>query len=198
MIRALGLVAWCLVLVLMGAYHYGPGQNQMRLDDAGNLIRAANVHLKNEQWEPAAELLSKALELLPEDKKTVINAVRLERDKAWMNSSQLPDAHNDLVQLVEMLSSEKDSDPVVLREAKQSMANSKFYMTWLMRLEGKPRDQWLPHIETARQTFRELAETAGDVGDIQLKQSFQEDLESSIRLARLDMKQLQGLPIPSQ
>ncbi len=198
MIRALGLVAWCLVLVLMGAYHYGPGQNQMRLDDAGNLIRAANVHLKNEQWEPAADLLSKALELLPEDKKTVINAVRLERDKAWMNSSQLPDAHNDLVQLVEMLSSEKDSDPVVLREAKQSMANSKFYMTWLMRLEGKPRDQWLPHIETARQTFRELAETAGDVGDIQLKQSFQEDLESSIRLARLDMKQLQGLPIPSQ
>jgi len=182
----------------MGAYHYGPGQNQMRLDDAGNLIRAANVHLKNEQWEPAADLLSKALELLPEDKKTVINAVRLERDKAWMNSSQLPDAHNDLVQLVEMLSSEKDSDPVVLREAKQSMANSKFYMTWLMRLEGKPRDQWLPHIETARQTFRELAETAGDVGDIQLKQSFQEDLESSIRLARLDMKQLQGLPIPSQ
>lgn len=198
MIRALGLIAWCLVLVLLGAYHYGPGQNQMKLDDAGRLIRTANAHVQHEKWSEAAEAFSQALEILPEDKKTVINAVRLERNKAWMNCSQLPEAHNDLVQLVEMLETDPAGDTALLRDAKQTMANSKFYLTWLMRLEGKSREQWLPHIETARQTFRELAESPSALGDIELKKSLQEDLESTIRLARLDLKQLQGLPIPSQ
>ena len=42
---------------------------------------------------------------------------------------------------------------------------SQYYMTWLMRLEGLSADEWEPEIESARQTYRLLAEQAEAAGD---------------------------------
>jgi hypothetical protein len=71
-------------------------------------------------------------------------------------------------------------------------------MTWLMRLEGEPRETWEPEIESARQTYRLLAEQAETSSDpVQAKKSC-EDLAASIRLARMELSELQGLPLPSQ
>jgi hypothetical protein len=78
------------------------------------------------------------------------------------------------------------------------MANAQYYMTWLMRLEGLGRDAWEPEIESARQTYKLLAEQAEQRGDTPAAKTHQEDLESAIRLARLDLSELQGLPLPSQ
>jgi hypothetical protein len=64
-------------------------------------------------------------------------------------------------------------------------------MTWLMRLEGLPQEEWEPEIESARQHFRQLAEK-GTGG----KERYQEKLESAIRLARMDLTDLQGQPLP--
>ncbi len=63
-----------------------------------------------------------------------------------------------------------------------------------MRLEGAPREEWEPRIESARQTFKQLAGDASGAA----RQEAQEDLESAIRLARMDLSELQGLPLPSQ
>ena len=46
-----------------------------------------------------------------------------------------------------------------------------------------------------RQTYKLLAQEERDDAK---KLALQEDLESSIRLARMDLSELQGLPLPSQ
>ena len=71
-------------------------------------------------------------------------------------------------------------------------------MTWLMRLEGLSRDEWEPEIESARQNYRMLAETAESSGKSEQAKKQRENLEASIRLARLDLTDLQGLPLPNQ
>ena len=110
----------------------------------------------------------------------------------------LPQAHQDLKALVDELQAEPDSDVAFLNDARAALANSQYYMTWLMRLEGVPRDLWEPEIESSRQLNCMLAESSEAAGDLSEAQRHREDLEASIRLARLDDTELQGLPLPSQ
>lgn len=86
----------------------------------------------------------------------------------------------------------------MLDEAREGLANAQYYYTWLMRLEGYPREEWEPEVEVARQSYRLLAERASTRGDEAAARTHMEDLESSIKLARLDLEELQGLPLPSQ
>ncbi len=198
MIRFLIFVAWCLVLVLFGAYHFGPGQEHLALDDAGQLIRPAKAMRADGNFDEAAVRLTSALERLPEDEVQTQFAVRLERNKAWMESGKLPEAHNDLVTLLDTMQETDGTDAKIINETKAALANAKYYITWLMRLEGVSRDEWMPEIEASRQTFRMLAAQAEESGDEASAKKCREDLESSIRLARLDLKDLQGLPLPNQ
>jgi hypothetical protein len=71
-------------------------------------------------------------------------------------------------------------------------------MTWLMRLEGKSRQDWEPVIEAARQSYRLLAEQSGAGDDGEAHARDLQDLESAVLLARMDLTELQGLPLPSQ
>ena len=89
----------------------------------------------------------------------------------------------------------RDDMAKLLTEARSTLANSQYYMTWLMRLEGYGQEVWEPEIEAARQTYKLLAEQAADPKE---RQRHQEDLEAAVRLARMDLGELQGLPLPSQ
>jgi hypothetical protein len=71
------------------------------------------------------------------------------------------------------------------------LAGAKYYMTWLMRLEGLPQEDWEPEIESARQHFRLLAEKGTPD-----QERYQQKLESAIRLARMDLTELQGQALP--
>jgi hypothetical protein len=196
--RILVLVAWLMVPVGLAAYHYGPGQEQLRLDDVAALLREADRHAAQEQWAEAAQLYEEALRLLPADCVQDSRRIRLERAKAQMLARQLPEAHADLKALVDELSQDAKSDPNLLAESRSALANSQYYLTWLMRLEGEPRELWEPEVEAARQTYRLLAEQAEAAGDATAARKHLEDLESSVRLARMDLSELQGLPLPSQ
>ena len=96
------------------------------------------------------------------------------------------------------LAGDSPPDQKLLADARSTLANSQYYMTWLMRLEGLGRDAWEPEVEAARQTYKLLAEQAEKRGDAAAAKKYREDLESSIRLARMDLSDLQGLPLPSQ
>src|SRR5437588_554302 len=63
--RTLVLVAWLMVPVGLAAYHYGPGQEQMRLDVVAGLLRQADRHAAKEEWAEAAQSYDEALRLLP-------------------------------------------------------------------------------------------------------------------------------------
>ena len=80
---------------------------------------------------------------------------------------------------------------MVVERVQEKLADAKYYMTWRMRLEGLPQEEWEPEIESARQHFRLLAEKGSASNE-----RYQEKLESSIRLARMDLTELQGQPLP--
>jgi hypothetical protein len=194
--RTVLLVAWLLVPIGVGIWHHGPGQDRVQTDEAAKLLAQADRHAKAGEWAEAAALYEEALKLLPAGKEAEARRIRLERAKAQMLCGQLPAARADLETLVEELQAAGKADGKLLASARTALAQSQFYMTWLMRLEGLPRELWEPEIEAARQTYRLLAEQAK--GDAESAKKNKQDLEAAIRLARLDLSELQGLPLPSQ
>ena len=196
--RKLLLVCWLTIPVAAYAYHKGPGQRQLQLDDVSRILARADQHASTAEWAQAEADYEAALTRLPADQVVEARRIRLEKAKAQMFIKKLPIAHQDLKSLVDELQADPRTDPKFMAEARAALANSQYYMTWLMRLEGQPRDKWEPEIESSRQIFRLLAEQAEERGDSKAASRNREDLESSVRLARMDLSDLQGLPLPSQ
>jgi hypothetical protein len=196
--RVVVLVGWLMLPVAFAAYHYGPGQEQLLLDDAARNLADADRHVAQKEYAAAVEKYDEALKLLPPGRTVASRRIRLERAKTQMLAQQLPKAHEELLSLVEEVNADATADPKVRTEAQTALASSRYYMTWLMRLEGLSRDLWEPEIEAARQTYRMLAEQAEGDGDKVAAMERHRDLEAAIRLARMDLGELQGLPLPSQ
>ena len=193
--RKVLLAFWLLLPAAGAAYHYGPGQRGMVLDDVDSVLFDARQLAAEEDWTGAIEKYDVALALLPEDTKDQNHRVRLAKAKAQMLAAQLPLAHVSLEGLLDEVSADSSADPGLVSDVRSTLASSQYYMTWLMRLEGLPRETWMPLVEGARQNYRLLAETAGDEKTAEMRR---EDLDSTIRLARIDLSDLQGLPPPTQ
>ncbi len=196
--RTLAILGWLMVPVVFGAYHYGPGQEKLRLDDVARSLAEADRLAAGEQWQAASEKYQEALSMLPEGRADDARRIRLQRAKAQMLGRQLPEANASLRELVDQMQDDPSADPKLRDEARETLANAQYYMTWLMRLEGLSADEWEPEIESSRQTYRLLAEQSEAAGDKESARKHREDLESAIRLARLDVGELQGLDIPKQ
>jgi hypothetical protein len=209
--RAL-FVVWLLLPAVALAYHYGPGQDRLRADDAALLVGKARASADRarevartdgdaaarEHWAAAEAALAEAIPLLPGDSADAVRAARLERARAWMHVSRLPEARAALEVLVDELEGDPAADGSLLRDARAALAESRFYVTWLLRLEGATREEWEPEIDAARQGYKLLHEEAAAAGDESFARESRESLDATIRLARLDLEELQGLPLPSQ
>lgn len=197
--RNILLVTWLLLPIGAWAYHEGPGQDRTALEATDAVLVAAHQAADEGRWKDAVQQYEEALKTLPKNPdavaKRVTQRLQIELNKARMQASGLPVAREELEVLVEQMNEEKDSDPQLLREARQALARSQFYTTWLMRLEGLDRAVWEPEIEAARQNWRLLAEQAGSKGEALAHQG---DLEAAIRLERMQIEDLQGLPLPSE
>ncbi len=206
------LFVWLLLPVAAFAYHYGPGQDHLRVDRAASAMsrgeaaaRAARDVAAREGdeaarplWAEAEEAFTEALAELPIDRVREARAMRIERAKAQMFISKLPDARRDLGALVDELVADSGADAAQLADARGALAGAQYYTTWLMRLEGAPREEWEREIESSRQNYKLLAEQSARSGDDRAARTSQENLESAIRLARMELKDLAGLPLPSQ
>lgn len=196
--RILLIVGWLFAGLAGLIYHFGPGQDRLELDRIDRMLSEAREHVANEEWEPAIEDFEQVLADLPGDRKHQAWQVQLERCKAQMMAAQLPEAREELAQLLEDVRSDPEVDSRLVADVESTLANSMYYMTWLMRLEGLPDEMWMPEIESARQHYTQLVSDARNAGDQELASVAAEDLESAIRLARMDIGELQGLPLPSQ
>ncbi len=210
--RKLLLFVWLLLPAAAVAYHYGPGQDRLHSDSAANAAERADQLARQARalaaaegdeaakslWAEAESAYSEALDSLPDTSVNEARVLRLERAKAQMFLSKLPDAHHELTALVEELSADTSADPKLLADARGALANAQYYRTWLMRLEGAPAEEWQPEIEASRQNYKLLAEQSEEAGDVLLAKANQENLESSIRLERMNISDLQGMPLPSQ
>lgn len=194
------LVLWLLIPLGAWAYHEGPGQDRLAVDRAGSHIADGHAAAEKGQYKLALKHFEAAAKVLPKERVAEARWLRLEIDKAKLEAEKLPEAHADLKSLVEELTGAiakgEDVDAALLSGAREALASSQYYMTWLMRLEGRPREDWEPEIEASRQNYRLLAELSAD--DPAVAMRFQKDVESAVRLARMDLGELQGLPLPSQ
>jgi hypothetical protein len=197
-LRKFFILAWLLLPVAATAYHYGPGQDRMLMDQVGEIVAKAEKHVAGGNYGEAEQCYAQALSVLPSDRVKEGRKIRLEKAKAQMFVSKLPTAHAELESLVDELEGDTKANESLVDEARSTLANSKYYMTWLMRLEGQPKEKWEPMIEAARQNYRLLAEKADKGKNSGGGKKNREDLEASIRLARMDLSDLQGLPLPSQ
>jgi len=189
------LTLWLLVPLGFAAWHYGPGQDHLERDDARLLIEKAETAIAEEDYPEAIKNWSEAIGKLPDDEVHLSRRLELEIAKAKMLNAKLPEAREELAELMIRLDEDSDSDPALRDETRAALANSRYYMTYLMKLEGLPDSEWEPEIEAARQEYKLLVETATDSS---LAKSSADDLEAAIRLARMDPAELYGLPIPNQ
>src|SRR5262249_52943930 len=108
--RKVLVFAWFLLPVAAGAYHFGPGQDRGRVDRAADArargdeaaVHAREIAAKEGDeaarpyWATAVDAYGEAIEQLPQGKVAETRALRLERAKAQMFVSQLPEARRDL------------------------------------------------------------------------------------------------------
>ncbi|HIF01450.1 MAG: hypothetical protein ABGZ23_23495 [Fuerstiella sp.] len=201
--RRVLLIGWVMLLPLGGLYHLVAGPEHQDMDNIGKALAEAREMVGAEKFSAAVAQFEEALKALPVELVDDSRSIRLEMAQAKMNAARLPESNSDLKTLLdEMLADENRSDEgsdVQFEQAvRESLANSQFYMTWLMRLEGLSVTEWEPEIESARQNYRMLAENAERAGQSERAQKQRENLEATIRLARLDLTDLQGLPLPNQ
>jgi len=196
--RILMIVGWLFVGLGGAIFHYGPGQEHLEVDRVDHLLSQAQASVASEDWGKAVELFDAVLVDLPADKVAESRSVVLEKAKCQMMSAKLPEARQTLQGLLDDVREDKDSDKSFVAEVQSALASSQYYTTWLMRLEGLPEEDWKPEIEAARQHYTQLALDAKEAGNQSLLQRSSEDLESTVRLARMDLNELQGLPLPNQ
>lgn len=185
---------WCVVPVLVLAFHFGPGQRLAARDQAAAHLAAARAAERTGDWSAATEAYAAALAALPDGDAATRVPLTVAHAKARMFIGELPEAMIELENLLGEL--QRTAAPAALQdEVRAEAATAQYYVAWLMRLEGAATDEWLPETEQARQHFRLLAEQAGET---EAGRRHQENLEHVIRLARMDLTELQALPLPKQ
>ena len=191
--RILFLTLWLLLPLGLIAWHYGPGQKHLALDHTEQALAQARAATARQDWPTAIEAYATALSKLPEggQHQELAWSIRLESAKAELQNAGLIEAHTDLEELRAELEDHPGASAALKSDVLSTLANSRYYLTYLMKLEGKPPADWEPEIEAARQEYKHLAQSSAD-------QTHLANLEATIRLARADPKDLYGLPIPNQ
>ena len=191
------LAFWCLVPVVVLAYHFGPGQPRLKRDLASQYVAAGRAAEQKGAWGAAAASYAEALAALPAGETELRWQLQIARNKARMFSGELPEAMLELDGLLRDLI-KADAPPSLIDEVRAEVATAQYYTGWLMRLEGAASEEWTPEVDEARQHFRLLAEDAARHGDTSSADRQARNLEAVIRLARMDLTELQGLPLPKQ
>jgi hypothetical protein len=192
MCKRILLCLWLLIPVALLAYHYGPGRARLAQDRAAQKIAQAQALEAKEDWQGAFQSWGEALAATPQDQTGTRFQLRLAQARTRMYTGELPEAIEDLGALLEEAQGGA-SDQNLRREIRATLAGAQYYAGWLMRLESAPAEEWLLPVEEARQHFRLLAE---ETGDSKAGIGYKRNLEAAIRLERMDLSELQGLPLP--
>jgi hypothetical protein len=136
-----------------------------------------------------------ALATLPPEDLDARVAWSLSRADARFQEGALPEAILDLERLQEAASRGPGDAGALIPEVRSALASARYYEAWLMRLEGAPVEEWVEPAEAARQSLRLLAEQTRDPARAA---DHQKNLEAVIRLERMDLSELQGLPLPKK
>ena len=193
--KNLFILLWALAPVALLAYHYGPGQNGLAREDAKASIQAALDFEAGQQWQQAIDAYNEALATLPDTEMAKRQQLQLARANARIYIGQLPEAMLAMEHLLNETA--KGSDSKLESKVRFSLASAQYYTGWLMRLELAEKKEWKEPLEKARQNFRLLAEQTAKA-DAKTSEDHQNNLEAVVRLARMDLSEVQALPLPKK
>ena len=188
---------WLLVPALVAAFHFGPGQASFGRDKAAGFLSVARRAEAQEKWTAAIAAYDRAIEALPREGSAEARLRILQaRSEARILVGDLPEAIEDLR---ELLSKAQGSEvgPELAASLRESLASAQYHAAWLMRLEGAERSEWTAQNDDARQHFRWLAENA-PAERAGARGGHLKNLEATLRLAQMDISELQGLPLPKK
>lgn len=183
---------WLIFPVLLLAYHYGPGQSNLMQENVAQKLAEARALESAEDWVAVMKAYDEALGLVPSESNRLRFQLLLAKAKARAYTGELPEAIQDLENLLEAMQREA-MDTTLIGETRGNLATAQYYAAWLMRLEGAATGEWMLPVENARQHFRLLAEESSSAGQ---REDYQKNLEATIRLARMDLSELEGMPLP--
>ncbi|HMN40563.1 MAG TPA: hypothetical protein PKE29_06920 [Phycisphaerales bacterium] len=197
---------WAIVPVAAIALHMGPGQRLLASDRAGDHLSRALAAEAAEDYATAATEYAAAKADLPEDRTAERARLSLREAKANVFAGNLIEGAAQLESLITELgtptlrggSLSESESATLLDETRDALGTAAYFTAWTMRLEGAAADEWKPETELARQQFRLLAETAIASGDKQLADAATKNDEQVIRLERMDISELAGLPLPKK
>ena len=125
--------------------------------------------------------------------------MQLARANARIYVGELPEAMLSMEHLLDETA--KGSDSELESKVRSSLASAQYYTGWLMRLELAEKKEWKEPLEKARQNFRLLAEQTAKT-DAKASEDHQKNLEKNleavVRLARMDLSEVQALPLPKK
>ena len=193
--KNLFILLWALAPVALLAYHYGPGQTGLAREDAKASIQAALDFEAGQQWQQAIDAYNEALTTLPDTEPAKRQQLQLARANARIYIGELPEAMLAMEHLLNETA--KGSNSNLESKVRSSLASAQYYTGWLMRLELAEKKEWKEPLEKARQNFRLLAEQTAKT-DAKASGDHQKKLEAVVRLARMDLSEVQALPLPKK
>ena len=186
---------WALAPVALLAYHFGPGQAGLAREEAKTSIQSALDFEAGKQWQQAIDSYNDALAALPDSETAKRHQLQLAGANARIYVGELPEAMLSMEHLLDETA--KGSDKELESKVRSSLASAQYYTGWLMRLELAEKEEWKEPLEKARQNFRLLAEQT-DKTDAKASEDHQKNLEAVVRLARMDLSEVQALPLPKK
>ncbi len=200
--------AW-LMLPLAGlAYHVGAGEPHIQRDDAGELVRAAEAILtrdttvdpatgsvldrkgrqeaKAKMHADAAGKFAAARAALPDADTTLKLDLRLLETQHRIDAGEWLESQAVLQGLLgEYEASGRNAARI--DDIRNDLGRISYYISFAMRKEGAPEEDWRPESDIARQQFRHLAEVTGG----EKLEDYKRDLETVIRFQRLTGDEMQ-------
>lgn len=184
------LFVWLLLPVPLIALHYGPGQRLLARDQAETLADQARAAASAERHTDAAALFREAAQRVGAAEPEAQLRLTIEAARARARAGDAAEALQDLDTL--LADPRVEQHPDVGQEAREVAARTAYHASWVMRLEGATRDEWLPVAEEARQQYRLLAETAAGAEGAAARTN----VEAAVRLQRMSLAELMAKPLP--
>ena len=194
LLRRITVLAWCAVPLIAIAWHYGPGQPALARDVAAAQLITARSAAERADHATAGQAFAAALTALPPDD-PARPAIELEQAMVTAASGALLEGMDQMSELLKRLAERGEGDGALARATRSELGEAHYHAAWLMRLEGASTEEWTAEADAARQQFRLLTETAHDAGEAEASAK---NLESAVRLQRLDLSELKGLPLPKK
>jgi hypothetical protein len=184
------LLLWLLLPVPIIALHYGPGQRLMARDEAETLADRAEAAAAGGEHVQAAALFREAAQRVGASEPEAQLRLHVAAARARAQGGDAAEALDALDQLLADPRIEQHAG--VGEEARELAARTAYHASWVMRLEGATRDEWLPVAEESRQQYRLLAEAGGGA----TAESARQNVEAAVRLQRMSLAELMAKPLP--